>query len=259
MRNQALVLGILVMRTVIAEASLPQNHGLANTDCITGQERDAHRVGQIREALHDVNRYGDGLINDILAISNRETKVEFLRLFAKNVKAMSSDNLDLSVRHQELRRCYHLTECGCNGFRQIWGHSDDIWDLRFALLSRYVNVTNNCQVKWGEIMRYDEMKQKEREAAGKVSYAGAGPILQAWPRYFARMLDDYLMEVWNRWYRIDTQQLPAEDKRKVKSTIEQIVGREFDLSKPVQLFKISRPSDAGHPAGSDVKVDVGNL
>ena len=108
-------------------------------------------------------------------------------------------------------------------------------------------------------MRYDEMKQKEREAAGKISYVGSGPILQAWPEHFAGMLDAYLMEVWNRWYRFDTQHLSAEDKRKVKSTIEQIVGREFDLSKPVQLFKILRSSDSTRPTSSDVKVDIGDL
>ena len=259
MKIRALLLGILVMRTVIAETALPQRGGQEDIDHGTGQERYTHRIEQIREALHDVNRYGDGLINDILAISNRETQVEFLRLFAQSVKDMPSANLDLSIRHQELRRCNHLTECGCRGFRQIGGHVDDIWDLRFALLSRYVSVTNNCRAEWDEILRYDEKKRKEREAAGKVSYVGSGPILQAWPEYFARMLDAYLMEVWNRWYRFDTQHLSAEDKRKVKSTIEQIVGKEFDLSKPVQLFKISRPSDATRSTGSDVKVDIGDL
>ena len=259
MKKRALVLGIFVVRTVIAVTSLPQNGGQENVDCGTGQERYAHRVEQIRESLHDVNCYGDGLINDILAISNRETQVEFLRLFAQNVKAMPSANLDLSIRHQELRRCNHLTECACNGFRQIGGHTDDIWDLHFALLSRYVSVTNNCRMEWNEILRYDEKKRKEREAAGKISYVGSGPILQAWPEHFAGMLDAYLMEVWNRWYRFDTQHLSAEDKRKVKSTIEQIVGREFDLSKQVQLFRISRPGNADRPTGSDVNVDIGDL
>ena len=259
MKERVLVLGILVMRTVIAVMSLPQSGGQENADYSPGQERYAHRIAQIRKSLHDVNCYGDGLINDILAISNREIQVEFLRLFAQNVKAMPSANLDLSIRHQELRRCNHLTECACNGFRQIGGHADDIWDLHFALLSRYVNVTNNCKVKWDEIVRYDVMKRKEREATGKISYVGSGPILESWPKYFARMLDAYLMEVWNRWYRIDTRQLSAEDKRKVKSTIEQIVGREFDLSKPVQLCKISRQGNAAPKTESDVKVDVGDL
>ncbi len=259
MKKRAIIFLIILMRAAIAETSQQQNNRVSSADNGTAQELYARRVEQIRESLHDVKGYGDDLIKDILAISNQETQVAFLRLFAQNVKAMSSDNLDLRVRHQELRRCYHLTECGCKGFRQIGGCSDDIWDLRFALLSRYVNVTNNCQVKWGEIERYDVMKRKEREADGKNSYVGSGPILRAWPEYFARMLDDYLMEVWNRWYRTDTQQLTTEDKRKVKITIERIVGREFDLSKPVRLFKITQPSDTVRPTSTDVKVDVGDL
>ena len=133
MKNRALVLGILVMRTVIAVTSLPQSGGQENVDSCTVQERYAHRVEQIRESLHDINRYGDGLIKDMLAISNQETRVEFMRLFAQNVKTMPSDNLDLSVRHQELRRCYRLTECGCSGFRQIGGHADDIWRVTEGL------------------------------------------------------------------------------------------------------------------------------
>lgn len=259
MKKRTLIILVLLMRTAIAEVSQQQNTGASSADSGTAQEQYDRRVEQIRESLHDVKGYGDGLINGILAISNRETQVAFLRLFAQNVKAMSSDNLDLSERHQELRRCYHITECGCNGFRQVGGHADDIWDLRFALLSRYVNVTNNCQVKWDEIVRYDAMKRKNREASGKISYVGSGPILQAWPEYFARMLDDYLMEVWNRWYRIDTQQLSAEDKSKVKATIERIVGREFDLSKPVQLFKATRSIDTVRPTSTDVKVYIGDL
>ena len=58
MKERALVLGILVMRTVIAVTSLPQSGGQEKVDCGTGQERYAHRIEQIRKALHDVNCYG---------------------------------------------------------------------------------------------------------------------------------------------------------------------------------------------------------
>ena len=100
-------------------------------------------------------------------------------------------------------------------------------------------------------------KRNVRDFANGV-YDG-DPILQAWPEYFAHMLDDYLVEVWNRWYRIDTQQLSAGDKSKVKATIERIVGREFDLSKPVQLFKATRSIDTVRPTSTDVKVHTGDL
>ena len=46
MKKRALVLGIFVVRTVIAVTSLPQNGGQENVDCGTGQERYAHRVEQ---------------------------------------------------------------------------------------------------------------------------------------------------------------------------------------------------------------------
>ena len=236
MRRIAIVLGVFAAGAISVYTCMTQNPSRAHAGRDGCQEDLARRIEEIRTSPQSFKDCGDGLVNDILAVSNRETQVALMRLFAQSVKAMPADNLDLRLRYGELDRCCQFTEHGCTGFRRIGGHVDDIWDLRFALLSRYVSATNICRAEWDKIVRYEkekeEKKEKELEAAGIRRYCFSGAAIGTWPKSMAGALDYYLMWVTNRWYPEDAKSLSTDERSTVKLNIERIVGRRLAFLEP---------------------------
>ncbi len=229
MRKLSIVLGFLAAGVLAVYIWKLKIYSRTDADNDSRQEGLIQRIEQIRTSPQSFKDSGEGLINDILAISNHETQVTMMRLFAKSVKAMPVDSIDLRLRYDELDRCCQFTEQGCVGFRRIGGCVHDIWDLRFAMLSRYVNATNSCRAEWDKHVRYEkekeEKKEKELAAVGIRRYCFSEAAIGTWPKKMAGALDYYLMWVTNRWYPEDSKLLSADERGKVKSLIERIVGR----------------------------------
>ena len=231
MRKLSIVLGVLAAGVIAVCICKLKYHGQTDADNDSRQEALIHRIEQIRTSQQSFKDNGEGLINDILAVSNRETQITMMRFLAQNVKAMPADNLDLRLRYDELDRCRQFSEQCCVGFRRIGGCVDDIWDLRFAMLTRYVNATNSCRAEWDKFVRYEKEKEERKEkklaAAGIRRYCFSGTAIGTWPKKMAGALDYYLMWVTNRWYPEDSKSLSADERRKVKLYIEHIVGRKL--------------------------------
>lgn len=196
-------------------------------------DRLVQRIKQINYVCEEPktpHEFGKRLVDDICAVSNRETQAMLMRLFAQSVKALSSNNLDLRLRYDELSRCRLLTEQGCTGFRRIGDYVDDIWELRFAMLSRYIAATNECLKELKKISGNEHLQ--EHVASHDSHYMISGQRQSGWQRKIAGDLDHYLAEITMWHYRVDTKQLPTEERKKMKFKVEQIVGKKLRFFEP---------------------------
>ena len=190
------------------------------------------RIALIRELPLSVQDYGERLIDDICAISNREERVALMDRFAQEVRDLPTSNLDLRSRARELSRCRLLTEKACDGYRRLKGHEVAIWNLRLALLARYVSTTNEYHAEWGRFDARKKTKHPQKSATVRCTYMGSGSRLSGWIKSIEGDLNHYLLEIEKWLYRVDSHGLSRGARLKVKDDIEQTVGRSLDFVEP---------------------------
>ena len=198
----------------------------------SGNDELNRRISLIRGLPPNVRDYGERLVDDICAVSNRDEQAALMGRFAREVKAMSSCGLDLRLRCQELARCRLMTEIACTGYRRIGGHSGDIWALRNAMLLRYVNATNECHMEWEKIEGHEKARGQEKTASGLSHHADTGQGQSSWLKSMEGDMEHYLLEITKWLYRVDSHRLSAEDRSSVKAELERIVGKKLDFTEP---------------------------
>ena len=232
MRKNWGILGAFIAGVVIAMSYARQNkeQKIAGDDGLKAEA--IHRIALIRELPLSVQDYGERLIDDILTLSNREEQVALMDRFVREIKSLSSCNLDLRLRCQELARCRLLTEKACDGYRKMGGHTTAIWNLRLAMLTRYVNTTNECNAEWGKFDAYEKARQCQEPATGRFSYMGTGQGQSGWLKTIEGNMDHYLLEIAKWLYRVDSHELSMEARNELKADIKRVIGRSLDFVEP---------------------------
>ena len=190
------------------------------------------RIALMRQLPLNVQEYGECLVNDICAISNREEQASSMEQFAREVKELASSSLDLRLRYQELVRCRLLTEQVCEGYRRIGDHAAAIWNLRLALLARYASTTNECHTEWEKFNLYEKAERHRKSATGRLPYTGSGRGQSGWLTSIEGDLEHYLLSIAKWYYRVDSRQLSAGERKKIKLEIERTCGRRLEFVEP---------------------------
>jgi hypothetical protein len=201
-----------------------------NLDGDRHQKELMHRIASLPKSIQTSECRVEKLVDDICAVSNQDVQVALLKFLAKNAKAISCDSPNLQSRCRELSKCRLLTEKTCDGFRKVLGYSPEMWDLRFSMLARYVNATNECHKGWEGV---DKRENGQKEAAsGALPFLSSGQRAAGWLKSIEGDLDHYLVEISKWHYRVDSCSLSLEDRAKIKAAIEQISGRKLAFVEP---------------------------